>query len=50
MLGIMTYTGMNKDVVSVLLRSSDDALRQRKSRMKKKIPADLFDLFFCKTT
>ena len=50
MLGIMTYAGMNKDVVSVLLRSSDDALRQRKSRMKKKIPADLFDLFFCKTT
>ena len=50
MLGIMTYVGINKDVVSVLLRASDDALRQRKSRMKKKIPTELFDLFFCKTT
>ena len=50
LLGIMTYAGIGKDVISVLLRSSDDALRQRKSRMKKKIPADLFDLFFCKTT
>ena len=50
MLGIMTYVGINKDVISVLLKSSDDALRQRKSRMKKKIPTELFDLFFCKTT
>ncbi|MDE6378844.1 MAG: hypothetical protein K2L11_00110 [Muribaculaceae bacterium] len=49
MLGIMTYAGINKDVISVLLMSSDDALRQRKSRMKKKIPTELFDLFFCKT-
>lgn len=49
MLGIMTYIGINKDVISVLLKSSDDALRQRKSRMKKKIPTELFDLFFCKT-
>ena len=49
MLGIMTYAGINKNVISVLLKSSDDALRQRKSRMKKKIPTELFDLFFCKT-
>ncbi|MDE6479452.1 MAG: hypothetical protein K2L45_04215 [Muribaculaceae bacterium] len=49
MLGIMTYARINKDVISVLLKSSDDALRQRKSRMKKKIPTELFDLFFCKT-
>ncbi|MDE6548047.1 MAG: hypothetical protein K2L22_03520 [Muribaculaceae bacterium] len=49
MLGIMTYAGINKDVISVLLKSSDDALRQRKSRMKKKIPTELFDLFFSKT-
>ncbi len=48
MLCIMTYVGLNKDVISVLLKSSDDALRQRKSRLKKKIPIGLFDLFFCK--
>ncbi len=48
MLAIMTYVGLNKDVISVLLKSSDDALRQRKSRLKKKIPIRLFDLFFCK--
>ncbi len=48
MLCIMTYVGLNKDVISVLLKSSDDALRQRKSRLKKKIPSGLFDLFFCK--
>lgn len=49
MLCVMTYVGINKDVISVLLRSSDDALRQRKSRLKKKIPTELFDLFFWKT-
>ena len=48
MLCIMTYVGLNKDVISVLLKSSDDALRQRKSRLKKKIPIGLVDLFFCK--
>ncbi len=47
MLCLMTYVGINKDVISVLIKSSDDALRQRKSRLKKKIPTELFDLFFC---
>lgn len=48
MLGLLTYIGLNKEVISVLLKSSDDALRQRKSRMKKKISPEMFELFFCK--
>lgn len=48
LLGIMSLLGLNKEVISTLLKSSDDALRQRKSRMKKKVSPEIFELFFSK--
>ncbi len=45
---MLFFVGLHKDVVEVILKTSDDALRKRKSRLKQKLPAPLFDLFFTK--
>ncbi len=45
---VCSYIGLNKDVTAAVMKSSDDALRKRKSRVKQKLPAELFDLFFSK--
>lgn len=46
---LLSYIGANKDVSGVIMRSSEDALRKRKSRIKQKLPTELFDLFFSKS-
>lgn len=45
---MLFFVGLHKDVVEVIMKTSDDALRKRKSRLKQKLPAPLFDLFFTK--
>lgn len=45
---VCTYIGLNKDVTGAMMRSSDDALRKRKSRIRQKLPPAMFELFFCK--
>lgn len=48
LLCIMSYIGLNKEIIAVLLKSSEDAIRQRKSRLKKKVSSEVFDFFFSK--
>ena len=48
LLCIMSYLGLNKEIIAVLLKSSEDAIRQRKSRLKKKVTSEVFDFFFYK--
>ena len=48
LLCIMSYIGLNKEIIAVLLKSSEDAIRQRKSRLKKKVTSEVFDFFFYK--
>ncbi len=45
---MLFFVGLHKDVVEVIMKTSDDALRKRKSRVKQKLPPELFDLFFSK--
>lgn len=45
---VLSYAGLNKEVISLLLKASDEALRQRRSRLKKKIPRDFYDEFMGK--
>lgn len=45
---VCSYIDLNKDVTGAVMRSSDDALRKRKSRIRQKLPPALFELFFCK--
>lgn len=45
---VCSYIGLDKNVTAAILKSSDDALRKRKSRVKQKLPTQLFDLFFYK--
>lgn len=45
---VCSYIGLTKDVTGALMRSSDDALRKRKSRIRQKLPTAMFELFFCK--
>ena len=49
LLCLLSYIGVNKDVSSAVMRSSEDALRKRKSRIKQKLPSELFNLFFSKS-
>lgn len=42
----MSMCGCSKDVMSHLMGASDDALRQRKSRIKQKLPERMFSFFF----
>lgn len=42
----ISYCGCSKEVVSVMMGSSDDAVRRRKSRVKQKLPDSLFAFFF----
>ena len=48
LLCIMSYLGLNKEIIALLLKSSEDAIRQRKSRLKKKVTSEVFDFFFYK--
>lgn len=49
LLCLLNYIGANKDVSGVIMRSSEDALRKRKSRIKQKLHSELFNLFFSKS-
>ncbi|MDE5881855.1 MAG: hypothetical protein K2H60_09010 [Muribaculaceae bacterium] len=49
LLCLLNYIGVSKDVSSAVMRSSEDALRKRKSRIKQKLPSELFNLFFSKS-
>lgn len=42
----MNYIGCSKEVVSVSMGSSEEALRRRKSRIKQKLPESVFNFFF----
>lgn len=44
----LTYAGLSKELCSVILHASDEALRKRKSRIRQKLPQEIFDLFFSK--
>lgn len=44
----MSFIGCCKEVISVALGSSEEALRRRKSRIKQKLPLSLFLFFFSK--
>lgn len=44
----MNLIGCSKEVVSSSMGSSEEALRRRKSRIKQKLPEDLFRFFFSK--
>ncbi|MBD5264938.1 MAG: hypothetical protein HDS48_05360 [Bacteroides sp.] len=46
---LLCYVGISKDVAGAIMKSSEDALRKRKSRIKQKISSDdLFNLIFSK--
>ncbi len=45
---VLTYVGIRKDVIGVIMKVSEDAMRKRKSRIKQKLPSPLFELFFSK--
>lgn len=45
---IMNLLGCSKEVVSLSMGSSEEALRRRKSRIKQKLPETLFQFFFSK--
>lgn len=42
----IVYNGCNREVQSVIMSASDEALRRRKSRIKQKLPQQLFSFFF----
>lgn len=42
----MSYCRCSKEVISVMMGSSEEAVRRRKSRIKQKLPEDLFSFFF----
>lgn len=42
----MHYVGCSKEVISVAMGSSEEALRRRKSRIKQKLPESIFMFFF----
>ncbi len=42
----MNYVGCSKEVISVAMGSSEEALRRRKSRIKQKLPESIFLFFF----
>ncbi|MDE5880432.1 MAG: hypothetical protein K2H60_01770 [Muribaculaceae bacterium] len=44
----MNFIGCTKEVISSALGSSEEALRRRKSRIKQKLPENLFRFFFSK--
>lgn len=44
----MNFIGCTKEVISSAMGSSEEALRRRKSRIKQKLPEDLFRFFFSK--
>lgn len=44
----MSFIGCTKEVISSAMGSSEEALRRRKSRIKQKLPEDLFRFFFSK--
>ncbi|MDE6264404.1 MAG: hypothetical protein K2M11_04585 [Paramuribaculum sp.] len=44
----MSFIGCNKEVISVAMGSSEEALRRRKSRIKQKMPEKTFRFFFSK--
>lgn len=43
---VFYFCGCRRDLLVALMGSSDDALRRRKSRIKKKMPEKLFDFLF----
>lgn len=45
---VLVYVGIRRDVIGVIMKVSEDAMRKRKSRIKQKLPAPLFELFFSK--
>ncbi len=49
LLCLLSYIGVNKNVSGAIMRSSEEALRKRKSRIKQKLPIEMFDLFFSKS-
>ncbi|MDE6755475.1 MAG: hypothetical protein K2J82_12825, partial [Muribaculaceae bacterium] len=44
----MNFMGCSKEFISHAMGSSEEALRRRKSRIKQKLPEDLFHFFFSK--
>ena len=44
----LNLIGCSKEVISSAMGSSEEALRRRKSRIKQKLPEDLFRFFFLK--
>lgn len=42
----MSFCGCSKEVISAMMRSSEEAVRRRKSRIKQKLPEALFSFFF----
>lgn len=45
---MLFYVGLRRSVVETVMKVSEDALRKRKSRVRQKLPPELFDLFFSK--
>ncbi len=46
---LLSYVGLEKGALGAVMRSSDEALRKRKSRVKQKLPGELFDAIFSKS-
>ncbi len=44
----LSFAGCSKEVISAAMGSSDEALRRRKSRIKQKLPEEVFNFFFTK--
>lgn len=44
----MNFVGCSKEVISVAMGASEEALRRRKSRIKQKLPSEFFIFFFSK--
>ncbi len=46
---LLSFIGLEKGALGAVMRSSDEALRKRKSRVKQKLPSELFDVIFSKS-
>lgn len=45
---MLFFVGLRRSVAEAVMKVSEDALRKRKSRIRQKLPAELFDLLFSK--
>lgn len=42
----MSYCGCSKEIISAMMGASEEAVRRRKSRVKQKLPENIFSFFF----